>query len=168
MSKSRPALFRGRHFADEMIILCVRWYLQLLSCRDLEEIMAERNLRVDHTTVWRWVQRCALELNRRVRRELKPTGGSWRVDESYVSVAGRWACPYRAVDSTGATIDFYLSEQRDAMAAKQFFGKALGSPPSSSPESHQRMAIHRSQRSWRNCSRSTNSRAAAGVAPASI
>jgi transposase-like protein len=128
MSKSRPALFRGRHFADEMIILCVRWYLQLLICRDLEEIMAERNLRVDHTTVWRWVQRCALELNRRVRRELKPTGGSWRVDESYVSVAGRWACPYRAVDSTGATIDFYLSEQRYD-GGQAILRQSLGSPP---------------------------------------
>src|SRR5271169_1755600 len=126
MSKSRPALFRGRHFADEVIILCVRWYLRFsLSYRDLEEIMAERNLSVDHTTVWRWVQRYAPELNRRVRRELKPTGGSWRVDETYVCVAGRWTYLYRAVDSTGATIDFYLSEQRDAAAAKQFFRKAL-------------------------------------------
>jgi transposase, IS6 family len=126
MSKSRPALFRGRHFADEVIVMCVRWYLRFsLSYRDLEEIMAERNLSVDHTTVWRWVQRYAPELNRRVRRELKPTGGSWRVDETYVCVAGRWTYLYRAVDSTGATIDFYLSEQRDAAAAKQFFRKAL-------------------------------------------
>jgi transposase-like protein len=67
MGKSRRALFRGRHFDDEIIVLCVRWYLRFsLSYRDLEEIMAERNLAVDHTTVWRWVQRYAPELNRRV------------------------------------------------------------------------------------------------------
>ena len=107
-------------------MLCIRWYLRFsLSYRDLEEIMAERNLSVDHTSVWRWLQRYAPELNRRVRGELKPTAGSWRVDETYVCVAGRWTYLYRAVDSTGATIDFYLSEQRDAVAAKQFFRKAL-------------------------------------------
>src|SRR6516225_6813223 len=87
--------------------------------------MAERNLSVDHTTVWRWVQRYAPELNRQIRRELKRTGTSWRVDETYVRVAGRWMYLYRAVDSGGATLDFYLSENRDAAAAKQFFGKVL-------------------------------------------
>jgi transposase, IS6 family len=126
MRKGRSVLFRGRHFADEIIALCVRWYLRFsLSYRNLEEIMAERNLAVDHTTVWRWVQRYAPELDRRVRRELRPTGGSWRVDETYVRVAGRWTYLYRAVDSAGATVDFYLSERRDAAAAKQFFRKAL-------------------------------------------
>jgi transposase-like protein len=83
MRKNRPAVFRGRHFADEMIVLCVRWYLRFsLSYRDLEELMAERNLAVDHTTVWRWVQRYAPELNRRVRRELRQTGRSWRADDA--------------------------------------------------------------------------------------
>ena len=78
MSKGRSALFRGRHFADEIVVLCVRWYLRFsLSYRDLEEIKAERNLAVDHTTLWRWVQRYAPELNRRVRHELKPTGRLW-------------------------------------------------------------------------------------------
>ncbi len=126
MRANQPALFHGRHFADEIIVLCVRWYLRFsLSYRDLEEMMAERNLTVDHTTIWRWVQRYAPELERRVRRELKATGGSWRVDETYLHVAGRWAYLYRAVDSTGATIDFYLSDTRDAAAAKQFFRKAL-------------------------------------------
>jgi transposase, IS6 family len=84
MRYNRSALFRGRHFA-EIIALCVRWYLRFsLSYRDLEELMAERNLSVDHTTVWRWVQCHAPELNRRVRRELKRTGTSWRVDETEV------------------------------------------------------------------------------------
>ena len=91
MRQKRPALFRGRHFADEIIVLCVRWYLRYsLSYRDLAEIMSERNLFVDPSTIWRWVQRYAPELNVRIRRELKPTNGSWRTDETYVRVAGRW------------------------------------------------------------------------------
>jgi transposase-like protein len=126
MDSQRSALFRGRHFAEEIIVLCVRWYLRFsLSYRDLEDLMAERGLTLDHTTVWRWVQRYAPELDRRVRRELKRTGTSWRVDETYVGVAGRWMYLYRAVDSCGATLDFYLSEKRNAVAAKQFFGKVL-------------------------------------------
>lgn len=75
--------------------------------------MAERGLSVDYTTVWRWVQRYAPELHRRVRRELKRTVTSWRVDEAYVRVAGGWRYLYRAVDSSGATLDFYLSESHD-------------------------------------------------------
>src|SRR5579863_2360841 len=118
MRQNRSALFRGRHFTDEIIALCVRWYLRFsLSYRDLEELMAERNLRVDHTTVWPWVQRYAPELNRRVRRELKRTGTSWRIDETYVRVAGHWMYLYRGLGSSGATLDFYLSENRDATAA---------------------------------------------------
>src|SRR5215469_6505308 len=129
MRQELPALFRGRHFADEIIVLCVRWYLRYsLSYRDLAEIMSERNLFVDPSTIWRWVQRYAPELNVRIRRELKPTNGSWRTDETYVRVAGRWTYLYRAVDSTGATIDFLLSETRDLVAARNFFQKALASP----------------------------------------
>ena len=90
--------------------------------------MAERNLNVDHVTIWRWVQRYAPELNRRCRRELRMTNRSWRVDETYLRVAGKWTYLYRAVDSTGATIDFLLSARRDAAAAKRFFQKALQSP----------------------------------------
>ena len=89
--------------------------------------MAERNLNVDHVTIWRWVQRYAPELNRRCRRELRMTNRSWRVDETYLRVAGKWTYLYRAVDSTGATIDFLLSSRRDAAAAKRFFQKALQS-----------------------------------------
>ena len=126
MQNNRSALFRGRHFAGEIIVLCVRWYLRFsLSYRDLEELMTERGLSVDHTTVWRWVQRYAPELDRRVRQGLKRTGMSWRVDETYIRVAGRWTYLYRAVDSNGATLDFYLSENRDATAAKQFLSKVL-------------------------------------------
>ena len=129
MRRSQPELFKGRHFEAEIIVLCVRWYLRFgLSFRNLEEMMAERNLRVDHVTIWRWVQRYAPELNRRCRRELRPTNGSWRVDETYLRVAGKWTYLYRAVDSAGATIDFLLSARRDAAAAKRFFQKALRSP----------------------------------------
>jgi IS6 family transposase len=92
MRQNRSGLFRGRHFADEIIVLCVRWYLHFsLSYRDLEDLMAERNLSVDHITVWRWVQRYAPELNRRIRRVLKRTGTSWRVDETYIRVGNRSA-----------------------------------------------------------------------------
>jgi IS6 family transposase len=106
MQRTRPALFRGRHFEDHVIVLCfLRWYLRYcLTLRDLEEMMSERGLAVDHSTIgrwvlriWRWVQRYAPELNKRVRRELKPTNGSWRVDETYIRVKGRWTYLYRAV-----------------------------------------------------------------------
>jgi transposase, IS6 family len=128
MQQNRPLLFKGRHFEAEIIMLCVRWYLRFgLSFRDLEEIMAERNLTVDHVTIWRWVQRYTPELHRRCRQELRMTNRSWRVDETYLRVAGKWTYLYRAVDSTGATIDFLLSARRDATAAKRFFQKALRS-----------------------------------------
>src|SRR3979490_8863 len=102
MKRNRPALFKGRHFEAEIIVLCVRWYLRFgLSFRNLEEMMAERNLHVDHVTIWRWVQRYAPELNRRCRRELRATNGSWRVDETYLRGAGTWTDLYSAVGPTG-------------------------------------------------------------------
>src|SRR5205823_5976262 len=129
MQRNRSALFKGRHFEAEIIVLCVRWYLRFaLSFRDLEEIMAERNLSVDHVTIWRWVQRYAPELNRRCRPELRNVNRSWCVDETYLRIAGKWTYLYRAVDSTGATIHFLLSATRDAAAAKRFFQKAFRAP----------------------------------------
>ena len=129
MRTNRAALFKGRHFEAEIIILCVRWYLRFsLSYRDLKEIMAERNLAIDHVTIWRWVQRYAPELSKRCRRELRYTNSSWRVDETYLRVAGKWTYLYRAVDSEGNTIDFFLSSTRDAHAAKMFLQKALRAP----------------------------------------
>jgi transposase-like protein len=119
-------LFRGRHFEDVIVILCVRWYLRYsLSYRDLEEMMAERGLSVDHVTIWRWVQHYAPLLNQRLRRELRQPNRSWRVDETYVRVAGNWTSLYRAVDSAGDTIDFMLSPKRDLTAAKLFLRLAL-------------------------------------------
>jgi transposase-like protein len=121
MRKHRPVLFRGRHFEDQIVILCVRWYLRYsLSYRDVQELMAERGLSVDHTTVWRWVQRYAPILNQRIRREVRHPNRSWRVDETYVRVGGRWVYLYRAVDSCGETIEFMLSPKRDLLAAKHF------------------------------------------------
>ncbi len=121
MQKARSPLFRGRHYRDEVIVLCVRWYLRFsLSYRDVEELARERGFGVDHVTIWHWVQRYAPELDKRLRPHLKPTGRSWRVDETYVKVKGRWAYLYRAVDSTGQTIDFLLTAKRDIHAAKRF------------------------------------------------
>jgi transposase-like protein len=88
-------------------------------------MMAERNLSVDHVTIWRWVQRYAPVLNQRIRREMRRPNRSWRVDETYVKVAGNWAYLYRAVDSTGETIEFMLSPKRDLIAAKMFLRLAL-------------------------------------------
>jgi transposase-like protein len=91
----------------------------------VEELLEERRLEADHTTVWRWVQRYGPELEQRLRRHLKPTNKSWRVDETYLGVKGRWCYLYRAIDSAGATIDFLLSALCDADAAKRLFRHAL-------------------------------------------
>jgi len=89
--RSRPPLFRKRQFAAEIIITCVRRYLRFsLSLRDIEELMAERGLRVDHTTIWRWIQSYAPEIQRRLRGQLKPKGSTWHMDETFVRIAGRW------------------------------------------------------------------------------
>ncbi len=89
MNKPRPALFKWRHFEPEIIVCAVRWYLRFsLSYQDVEELVVERGLPADHTSVRRWVQRYSPELNKRCRRELKPTNGSWRVDETYICQGG--------------------------------------------------------------------------------
>jgi len=88
-------------------------------------MLADRGVRVDHTTLFRWIQAYAPELEERIRPHLRPTNGSWRVDETYIRVKGEWVYLYRAVDATGQTIDFLLSPKRDAAAARRFFRKAL-------------------------------------------
>jgi transposase, IS6 family len=124
--KKRPAAFKGRHLNDEVIVLCVRWHLRYsLRYRDLEEVMAERSLSVDHSTIARWVSHYAPLLHQRMRRDLRHPNRSWRVDETYVRVAGRWTYLYRALDSEGNTIDFMLSPYRDRLAAKHFLQPAL-------------------------------------------
>jgi transposase, IS6 family len=112
----------------------VRWYLRYaLSYRDLEEMMNERGISLDHTTIYRWVQAYAPELEKRIRPHLSPTNDSYCVDETYVKIKGAWKYLYRAVDSTGQTIDFMLSAKRDARAAKRFFRKMLKAASHSSP-----------------------------------
>jgi transposase-like protein len=125
MTKARA--FRGFRFPAEVIWWAVRWYLQFpLSYRELERMLADRGVEVDHTTMHRWVQRFAPELEKRLRRHLRPCRGPWHVDETYVRVGGQWRYLYRAVDGTGQTIDFRLSAKRDKQAAKRFLRQALG------------------------------------------
>jgi transposase-like protein len=126
--------FKWRHFQSDIILLCVRWYLRYpLSYRNLEEMMLERGLTVDHTTVYRWVQVYGPELDKRCRPHLKPTNDSWRVDETYIKVKGEWKYLYRAVDSFGNTLDFMLSAKRDAGAAQRFFRKAMNAAHNQEP-----------------------------------
>ncbi len=126
--------FKGRQFTVEVILWAVRWYLMFpISYRDLELMLLDRGVEVDHTTIFRWIQAYAAELEQRIRLHLRMSNGSWRVDETYVKVKGRWTYLYRAVDSRGQTIDFLLSAKRDAEAAKRFFRKALAQPHTVNP-----------------------------------
>src|SRR3954447_26130410 len=126
--------FKGRQFTAEVILWAVRWYLMFpISYRDLELMLADRGVEGDHTTIFRWIQAYAPELEKRIRPHLRASNGSWRVDETYVKVKGRWTYLYRAVDSRGQTINFLLSAKRDAEAAKRFFRKALGQPHTVNP-----------------------------------
>ncbi|EJR63015.1 hypothetical protein IK5_05859 [Bacillus cereus VD154] len=121
-------LFKWKHYQPDIILLTVRWYLRYnLSFRDLVEMMEERGLSLAHTTIMHWVHQYGPELDKRIRRHLKQTDDSWRVDETYIKVKGQWVCLYRAVDSEGNPIDFYLSKTRNHKAAKRFFKKALQS-----------------------------------------
>src|SRR5580658_6736095 len=106
--------------------MAVDWCFRFsLPYPEVGDFLLGGGLSADHVTVWRWVQRYAPELDRRLRSHLKPTNKSWRVDETYIRVKGKWTYLYRAVDSAGASIDFLLSARRDSTAAKRFFQKAL-------------------------------------------
>ena len=104
-------MFKGCHFDRSVILLCVRWYLAYnLSLRDLEEMMAERGLSVDHSTVHRWVVHFSPVILERFNRRKRAVTGKWRVDETYIKVRGQWMYLYRAIDSVGDTVEFYFAE----------------------------------------------------------
>jgi IS6 family transposase len=114
--------FKGRQYPGEVILTAVRWYLRYpLAYEHVSELLTERGLPVDASCIWRWVQAYAPEMSKRCRHHLKTTNKSYRVDETYIKVKGQVKYLYRAVDSTGQTIDFLLTAKRDAAAAKRFF-----------------------------------------------
>ena len=118
--------FHGRHFQGEIILWAIRWYCKYgISYRELQEMLAERGVNVDHTTIYRWVQRYAPEMEKRLRWYWRnPTDlHSWHMDETYIKVNGKWTYLYRAVDQRGHTIDFYLSSRRNSQSAYRFLSK---------------------------------------------
>ena len=123
------SIFSGRHYPQDVILWAVRWYCRYgVSYRDLEEMLTERGIPVDHTTIYRWVQKYGPELDKRTRwyRQTSPlVSDSWRVDETYIRVGGRWCYLYRAVTKHGRTLDFYMSTRRNTQAATRFLGKAI-------------------------------------------
>ena len=120
--------FKGSQFEREIILWGVRWYVAYpISYRQLEEMMGERGVAVDHSTLNRWVIKYAPEVEKQFRRRQRPVGRSWRLDETYVKIKGKWAYLYRAVDKEGQTIDFLLTPHRDRDAAEAFLHKAIRS-----------------------------------------
>src|SRR5499433_924260 len=118
--------FQGAHFPPEVILMGVRWYVAYpLSTRHVEELMAERGVDVDHSTINRWVIKYSPQLEEAFHRRKRPVWTSWRMDETYIKVKGEWRYLYRAVDKYGETIDFLLTEQRDKEAALRFLKKAI-------------------------------------------
>ena len=115
------------HYPLDVMLLCVRWYAAYpLSFRNLEEMMAERGVEVDHATVHRWALKILPVLAQVFRRRKRPVGRSWRMDETYIRVSGQWKYLYRAVDRLGHTVDFLLTAKRDHAAARRFFERAIG------------------------------------------
>jgi putative transposase len=124
-----PALarvFKRLHYPFDVMLMCVRWYVANgLSVRNLEEMMAERGIEVDHSTVHRWAIKLLPILEKAFRRRKRPVGKSWRVDATYIKIKGKWKYLYRAVDKAGQTVDFLLRGQRDKAAAQRYFDKSI-------------------------------------------
>jgi transposase-like protein len=134
MKSCRPPSFWKRKFEPQVIVTCVRWYLRFcLSFRDLEELMAERGPAVDHTTIWRWTQTYGRVVYRRLHGEAMRKSSNRQMDETFVRIAGKWMYLFRADDSQGQTVDFYLLEMRDRQAAKLFLKKALSNADNHAP-----------------------------------
>lgn len=115
------------HYPLDAMLLCVRWYAAYaLSLRNLEEMMAERGMQVDHATVHRWALKILPAMAKVFRRRKRPVGRSWRMDETYVQVGKQWKYLYRAVDRLGHTVDFLLTAKRDQKVARRFFERAIG------------------------------------------
>jgi transposase, IS6 family len=132
--------FKGRHYPPAVILLSVRWYCKYpLAYRHVEEMLKDRGLAgsvemPDHTTIERWVKRYGPEIEKRLRRQPACISASWRVDETYIKVRGKWVFLYRAVDKQGNTVDFLLSEKQDKAAAEGFFEKAIKKKANPVPE----------------------------------
>ncbi len=126
MLSEESSVFKGWHFDRSVILICVRCNLAYnLSLRNLEEMMAERDISVDHTTVHRWTIHYAPLLMERFNQRKRPVTNRWHVDETYIKVRGKWRYLYRAIDSNGDTVEFWFSERRILTAAKRFLRKAL-------------------------------------------
>ena len=127
MNETLRCVFMRLHYPIEVILVCVRWYVAYpLSLRHLEEMMSERGITVDHSTIHRWAIKMLPALAAICRRRKRPVGTSWRMDGTYIKVAGQWKYLYRAVDKTGDTVDFLLRAKRDHTAARAFFDRAIG------------------------------------------
>ena len=127
MNDALQKVLKRLHYPLEIMLTCVRWYVAYpLSLRHIEEMMHERGVFVDHTTIHRWALKILPVLAAAFRRRKRPVGNSWRMDETYVLVGGQWKYLYRAVDRDGATVDFLLTAKRDLAAARRFLERAIG------------------------------------------
>src|SRR5471032_3064984 len=126
LSSAVARVLKRLHYPLDVMLMCVRWYVAYgLSVRNLEEMMAERGIQVDHSTVHRWAIKLLPVLEKAFRRHKRPVDRSWRVDETYIKVKGHWKYLYRAVDKAGNTVDFLLRAHRDKSAARRYFEKAI-------------------------------------------
>jgi len=128
--------YKWKHFPKEIIIQAVYWYLKYsLSYRDVQELLSERGIDVCYTTIYRWVIEFSPLITTKIKKRIKRTNDSWRVDETYVKVNGQWTYLYRAIDSEGNTLDFMLSKRRNKKATIKFFKKIMKN------ESHQKPRV---------------------------
>ena len=126
LSPGVAKVLKRLHFPVDIILMCVRWYVAYsLSLRNLEEMMADHGMDVDHSTVHRWVIKLVPLLEKAFRQHKRPVGKSWRMDETYILVRGQWKYLYRAVDKDGNTVDFLFRACRDKAAAQRYFEKAI-------------------------------------------